>query len=170
MKGQLLITTTLVTGLSAGLFYAWAVSVIPGTKRVTDLAYIEVMQSINRAILNPWFLVIFIGPLLLIGLSAYSQFKAGNIDVFALLLAAGLTYLIGTFGVTAFGNVPLNDALDKVQWQDFDAQSLFNIRNNYELKWNRLHTVRTLFSILSFLLSLLATYQGAREFKSILQF
>lgn len=53
IKTITLFAAALLTGLSAGLFYAWAVSVIPGTRKVTDMIYLETMQSINRAIRNP---------------------------------------------------------------------------------------------------------------------
>jgi hypothetical protein len=36
-----LYTAILLTGLSAGLFVAWQVSVIPGTKWVQDSVYLE---------------------------------------------------------------------------------------------------------------------------------
>ena len=67
----------LLTGLSAGLFYAWEVSVIPGTKRVADASYIETMQHINRAIINPAFMLIFFGSLLVQALAVY-QYKGSE--------------------------------------------------------------------------------------------
>lgn len=155
MKGLLPLITTLLTGLSSGLFYAWAVSVIPGTKRISDMAYIETMQSINRAILNPWFLLIFLGPLLFSGLAAYQKFQIGETEWFALILISGIIYLVGTIGVTALGNVPLNDALDKVVLQAQDSTSLHEIRVTYETKWNRLHLIRTIFSVLAFFINLM---------------
>ena len=48
-----LAAATILTGLSAGLLYGWRVSVIPGTRRTSSHAYVETMQAINRAILNP---------------------------------------------------------------------------------------------------------------------
>ena len=63
-KGTTLLIAILLTGLSARLFYAWEVSVIPGTKRIPNRAYLETMQSINRAILHPAFYIIFFGSLL----------------------------------------------------------------------------------------------------------
>ena len=41
MKSLSLYAAVTLTGLSAGLFYAWAVSVIPGTQRVIDTTYLE---------------------------------------------------------------------------------------------------------------------------------
>jgi len=156
IKTITLILAITLTGLSAGLFYAWAVSVIPGTRRVVDLTYLETMQSINRAILNPAFFLIFFGSLLLLIVSTVQQYQQGS--TFWLLLAAALTYLIGTFGVTAFGNVPLNDALDVLELGELSQEIIASTRKNYEAKWNRLHMIRTVFSVLSFLFALVAAF------------
>ncbi len=157
MKGYTLLITTFLTGLSSGLFYAWAVSVIPGTKRIGDMAYVETMQSINRAIINPWFIVIFLGPVLFYGLSAVNRFQAGDIKTFTIILTAGIVYLIGTIGTTAFGNIPLNEAFDKVSISMESGVSIQRVREAYETKWNRLHLIRTVFSVMAFLLSLVAS-------------
>ena len=77
------------------------------------------MQSINRAILNPVFYATFMGTLFLLPLSTWFQYNAGGTSrAFLFLLSASLVYAVGTFGVTIFGNVPLNETLDK-----FDIQS-----------------------------------------------
>ena len=153
-----------LTGLSAGFFYAWEVSVIPGTRKVTDLVYLETMQSINRAILNPAFFLIFFGSLLLLIVSTIQQYQAGM--TFWILFTAAVTYLIGTFGVTAFGNVPLNNALDVIDLSNLSIDQLNKFRLDYELKWNRLHMIRTVFAVLSFLLSLLAVFAHLKTIKS----
>ncbi len=148
----------LLTGLSAGLFYAWEVSVIPGTKRIPDRSYLETMQSINRAILNPAFFIIFFGSLLFLLSGSYMQYRAAVNLSFWFMLGATLTYLIGTFGVTVFGNVPMNEALDAVNLNDLNIESLKSTRMAYEGKWNQWHRVRTVFSVLAFVLSLLAVF------------
>lgn len=156
IKSTTLFSAILLTGLSAGLFYAWSVSVIPGTKRVSDITYLETMQAINRAILNPAFYTIFFGSVLLLGLSTFQHFPDKR--TFAYLLAATLVYLIGTFGVTAFGNVPLNNGLDVLNLTELGADQMAQIRQAYEVKWNRLHTIRTLFAVCAFILSLLGVW------------
>ena len=156
IKSFILFTGIILTGLSAGLFYAWMVSVIPGTRKVIDITYLESMQSINRAILNPAFFIIFMGSPIALGISTVQQFNSGT--SFWLLLAATLTYLLGTFGVTAFGNVPLNDALEAVNLAEFSELEASAFRSSYERKWNRLHLVRTVFSVLSFVLALLSVF------------
>ena len=57
----LLFGSTLSSGLTAGLFFGWAVSVIPGTTKVSDRNYVATMQSINVAIINPIFMLSFLG-------------------------------------------------------------------------------------------------------------
>ena len=156
IKSITLFLAVLLTGLSAGLFYAWAVSVIPGTKRVADAIYLETMQSINRAILNPAFYLIFFGSLILLAVSTFQHFKSGL--TFWLILAALLTYLVGTFGVTSLGNVPLNNTLDALNLSELTAEIQTTTRQQFEVKWNRLHMIRTVFSVLSFLLSLLGIF------------
>lgn len=152
IKSITLFSAILLTGLSAGLFYAWTVSVIPGTRKVLDLTYLQSMQSINRAILNPAFYLIFMGSPLVLVISTIQQFQSG--PKFWLLLAATLLYLLGTFGVTVFGNVPLNDALDVLDLTQLGEKEIKDFRANYEEKWNKLHWIRTGFGVLSFVFSL----------------
>jgi uncharacterized membrane protein len=155
-KSFTLFAAIILTGLSAGLFYSWSVSVIPGTRKIIDITYLESMQSINRAILNPAFYLIFMGSPLVLALSTFQHFKSGTI--FWILLAATLLYVIGTFGVTIFGNVPLNDALDALDLASLSDIQRSEFRNSYETKWNRLHWIRTVFSVLAFIISLISLF------------
>jgi uncharacterized membrane protein len=160
IKSITLFTAVILTGLSAGLFYAWAVSVIPGTRRVVDLTYLESMQSINREILNPAFFLVFFGSPVALALSTLQQ--RDTTATFWWLLAATATYLVGTFGVTAFGNVPLNDTLEVLDLAGLTEPEITDFRTSYESPWNRLHWVRTVFAVLAFLCSLLAVFTGFR--------
>lgn len=155
-KSLTLFSAIVLTGLSAGLFYAWSVSVIPGTRKIIDISYLESMQSINRAILNPAFYLTFIGSPIALALSTGQHYKSGTI--FWFLLAATLLYLIGTFGVTVFGNVPLNDALDILDLGELNDTEKNKFRTAYETKWNRFHWIRTVFSLLAFIISLLGLF------------
>lgn len=150
IKTTALLLAIFLTGLSAGLFYAWQVSVIPGTKRIMDSSYLEAMQSINRAILNPAFYLVFFGSLVMLIISAIQEYQASSGLAFWLLLIAVLAYFVGTFGVTVFGNVPLNEALDKVPLSGLSIAELEETRQSYEGRWNLLHTIRTIFSVLAF--------------------
>lgn len=150
MKGNILLITVLLTGLSAGLFYAWQVSIIPGTRKTPDLTYLESMQSINREILNPLFFLIFFGPMLMMILSAIGLYQTHNLQTFIWVFIAALIYIIGTVGVTAFGNVPMNNTLETFELSQFSMAQLKDARIAYEGKWNQYHLIRTGFSVVSF--------------------
>ena len=160
MKSLTLFAATILVGLSAGLFYAWLVSVIPGTRKVADINYLETMQSINRAILNPAFFLIFIGSPIVMAISSIQQWNSG--PTFWFLLGATLVYLVGTFGVTIWGNVPLNDMLDTLNLSEITETEIIEFRSNYEKKWNMWHWVRTVFSVISFLLMLAGVISYAK--------
>ena len=162
IKTTVLFLAIILTGLSSGFFYAWEVSVIPGTKQVSDSNYLETMQIINRAVLNPAFFLIFFGSLIVLMGSSYLQYTAASKLSFWFMLAATLTYLIGTFGVTVVGNVPLNEGLDVVVLEELGKEAMHETRMAYEGKWNRLHTIRTVFSVIAFLFSLLAAFSDNR--------
>ena len=56
------ISTILLTGLSAGLCFTWTNAITPGIGRLDDLGYLQSFQEMNRAIINPIFLIVFFGP------------------------------------------------------------------------------------------------------------
>ncbi len=156
MKTTIFFTTVLLNALSAGFFYAWSVSVILGTKKVGDSTYLETMQNINREILNPLFFVVFFGSLITLILTTYLQYS--HKPVFWFVVASTIVYLIGTFGVTAFGNVPLNNELEALDISQLSLPELQDFRSYYEDAWNRLHSIRTIAGLLSFILLLIATF------------
>ncbi len=162
-QNALLGASILATGLMSGLWYGWAVSVIPGTRRVPDGTYITTMQSINRAIINPAFVVPFMGiPALLAGASVV-QFRAGDSRRGWLLAGATATYVLGVLGVTVGGNVPLNDALDAFDLPDADERAVGIRRRTYERPWNRWHYLRTVGNMGSFALVSAAAIVAAAE-------
>jgi uncharacterized membrane protein len=152
VKATLLISVIL-TGLIAGLFFAYACSVNLGLARLTDTEYLKAMQSINRAILNPWFFTAFLGALILLPLTTGLVYKhEGATLVFYYLLAAALVYALAVFGVTVLGNVPLNEALDKFDLATTASEEIKRQREIFEGPWNRLNLIRTLASVISFAL------------------
>ncbi len=150
-----LFASIILTGLSAGLFYAWAVSVIPGTKQIQSITYMETMQSINKAIINPAFFLIFFGSLFAMAGASFFEFSNDK-TVFTIILLATFIYLVGTLVVTVFGNVPLNEELEALRLNELSSDRIENFRNYYETKWNRLHMIRTAFSLISFALLVIA--------------
>lgn len=151
---SLLFLTAISTALVAGLFYAYSCSVNPGLGRLPDAGYLAAMQSINRAILNPVFFASFLGSLVLLPLCSWVY--RGDTSALWYLLAATGMYFGGVFGVTMAGNVPLNNALDKLELSGASAAQLAKYRESFEQRWNRLNLVRTVAAILTLVLVVLA--------------
>jgi len=141
------------SGLMAGLFYAYACSVNLGLGRLPDAGYLAAMQSINRAILNPAFLLVFMGAVLFFPIGVYRIYTPPASLSFWLLLAAAFFYIVGVFGITMVCNVPLNDMLDKYDLSGATPQMLSRMRTDFEGPWNAWNLVRTIAAILSFLLA-----------------
>ena len=163
IKNALLGGSIVATGLMSGLWYGWAVSVIPGTRRIPDSTYIATMQSINKAIINPAFIIPFMGIPALLGGAAFVQFRAGDTRRGWLLAGAACTYVLGVLGVTIGGNVPLNDALDSFDLAGADDQAIGNRRRTYQTPWNRWHHLRTAANLGSFALATAAAIVAAAE-------
>ncbi|MFG3703229.1 DUF1772 domain-containing protein [Micromonospora sp. NPDC047670] len=135
---------TLTTGLMAGLFLAYTCSVMPGLGATDDRTLIGAMQSINRKILNGWFLTAFLGAVLLLTVAAAAHLSRGG-PVLFWTLAALVCYLV-TVGVTMGLNVPLNDRLEAAGPVDRIGDPA-EVRAWFEATWVRWNLVRTVSSV-----------------------
>jgi uncharacterized membrane protein len=144
-----LLVTTFFTGLTAGLCFTWANAVTPGIGRLDDLGFLHAFQQMNRAIINPIFIVVFMGPMIT-HIANIFLFKSDNSTVFWLVLTAAILYLIGLVLMTVLGNVPLNEMIDKVDLLSATPEELASLREQFEVRWNRFHIVRTITTSLSF--------------------
>ena len=105
----LLGSATVVTGLMAGFFFAYACSVMVGLARTGDRTFIEAMQWINATVRNVAFGPAFFGALVLTGAAAgvaVLRRHPGRRWV----VAAAVLYA-SAFLVTMGFSVPLNDQL-----------------------------------------------------------
>ena len=159
MNHLILFTTAVTTALVAGLLYGYSCSVNPALSSLTDYEYLKAMQQINSAILNPWFFMTFTGSLLLLPVSVWMQARSGDTTGFYFQLAATLLYLAGVFGVTIFGNVPLNQQLANTDLQSSSAQIMHEMRRSFEVPWGRFHQLRTWASILTLICVIISCIQ-----------
>src|SRR6056297_2684728 len=150
LKFIVLVLGILFTGLTAGLCFTWSNAVTPGIGRLDNLTFLKSFQSMNRAIINWKFMIVFFGPVLLLFLNTY-LFKENNTS-FWLFLIAALLFFAGIGLVTILGNVPLNEVLDKSHLEELSKSELQELRNKFEQPWNRWHTIRTISSISAFVL------------------
>lgn len=146
----------LLTGLLAGLFYGFNCSVVKGLGNLQDEVYLYAFQSINKEIQNPYFFLSFLGSLLVLPVTSWFCFKNGDSLPFYLLLSATSIYLIGVFGVTVLGNVPLNEQLARFPINSATENEISLMRKSFETAWNRHHSIRTVAAIAAFSLTILS--------------
>lgn len=129
----LLAATVLCSGLMAGLFAAFAYSVMPGLRRADDRTLVVAMQRINVAIVNPLFLVLFFGGLV-VAIAAWWTVRGQALGPWT--LAAAILYTAALV-VTVAVNVPLNNALAAAGSTD-----VASARAAFEHRWVVANAVR----------------------------
>jgi uncharacterized membrane protein len=139
-----LVAATVTSGLLAGLFYAYAVSVMRGLGRTADRTFVESVQQINLAILNGWFALAFVGAPLSTVSAVVLHLGEGDQAALAWTVLALVLSLV-TLAVTFTVNVPLNDDLASVAAGDIGMA-----RQRFEGRWVRWNLVRTISSAAAF--------------------
>lgn len=134
------VATLLGSALIGGIFFAFSSFVMKALARVPSSEGIAAMQSINVVVLNPSFLGIFMGTAVISLLVTVLAVKGWSTPSAPYFLAGALLYLVGTFLVTVFGNVPLNDRLAAVVATDPASVAVWE---HYLDRWTLLNTIRT---------------------------
>jgi uncharacterized membrane protein len=125
--------------LLGGLYFAFSAFIMRAL-RDSGQAGITAMNSINRAILRSAFMPLFFGTTLASGaLAVIGLLNLGDTGSLC-LVAGGLLYVAGMFGVTMLFNVPLNNALQNVTTESRTGTAIWN---DYLLRWTRWNHVRT---------------------------
>ncbi|MEL7215815.1 MAG: anthrone oxygenase family protein [Pseudomonadota bacterium] len=119
-------------GLMGGFFFAWTNPAMMGFARTSPATYVAAMQSINAAVQNPVFFVLFFGtvPLGLL-VAAASGFAPA-------VVFAALCYGFAV-AITIFGNVPMNSEM--AEWT-LDALPPAREIEAFRLRWMHLNTAR----------------------------
>ncbi|MDI3424292.1 anthrone oxygenase family protein [Streptomyces luteolus] len=135
----LTLVAALGCGLVAGVFFAFSTSVMRTLAALPPAQGIAAMQKLNVLIINPWFLLVFVGTAGVCVVVAVVTFVLWpDPGTVALLLGSAL-YLFGSFGVTVAANIPRNDALAKL---DPQAQESVEPWRSYVREWTAWNHVR----------------------------
>jgi uncharacterized membrane protein len=136
--------TALGCGLMAGVFFAFSVFVMSALARLQPAQGIAAMQSINITAVSPLFMtVLFVTAVACIFLTI-SVLSNWHQPRSIYLLVGSLLYLIGTVLVTIAFNVPLNDALAKVEPNSPSGASLWASYLTTWTNWNHLRMISAL--------------------------
>jgi uncharacterized membrane protein len=135
-----LLVAALVAGLQAGTYFTWATGVMPGLAMVDDRTFVDAVQQMNIAIVNPVFIATFLGaPLLAAAAAVVAGPQARPWAIAATALA------VGTLVISFAGNIPLNDALEHAGNVD-RIKDLHAVRTDFEGLWVKLNIGRCLTS------------------------
>lgn len=147
-------------GLTAGIFYAFSTFVMAALGRLPPAEGIAAMNAINVAVINPWFMAVFIGtPLLCAGaaiLAVVNWSAPGSFHI----LAAAILYVAGSVLVTMLFNVPLNTALAAAVPTSPEGVALWTRYLSEWTFWNHLRTAAPLAATALFIVGLLLQKNG----------
>jgi uncharacterized membrane protein len=144
----LVVCATIGVGLMSGLYWSFAIAVMPGLKDADDRVFVSVMQTINRRIQNVWFISLFLASVLLPVATAVTLLVSGDAETRASGIA-GAVLAILPFAITVAGNIPLNNTLESVG-DSGEIKDPATVRWTYEGPWTRLNLWRTVSSTLAF--------------------
>lgn len=149
-----LIVAALSSGLLAGVYFAFSTFIMQAFARLPADRGIAAMQSINTTIVRSPFIALF---LLTAALSVFIAVMAilywrGGISL--LMLTGAALYIVASFLSTMVFNVPLNDALDKVDGHTAEGAQLWSTYLSDWTHWNHVRTVASLLAACAFVRAL----------------
>ncbi len=134
----LLCFAILGAGISTGLLFIFSNTVMPVLAKQDEAHSIRTMQAINDVIVNPLFVVFYMGT----GVASIAIFVLswlGDRNLFALLGA--LIYVFGVVILTMAYHVPRNNALDDVDAATEAGKAYWRV---YQTEWTRWNHVRAI--------------------------
>jgi uncharacterized membrane protein len=146
MLTTLALLVCLGAAIVGGVFFAFSTFVMKALAQLPPSQGIAAMQRINVVVLNPLFLGVFVGTAVLAVVCVAAGFFAWGTPRSVLLVAAGVLYLFGSFGVTAAFNVPRNERLARMASGSEEAAAYWT---TYVREWQRWNHVRTAASVAS---------------------
>ena len=142
IRGIVLLAATVLTGLMAGIYFAFSVAVMPGLGRSDDRTFVEAMQRINVAIQNGWFGLAFGGALVLGLVAAFQHWHGEGRPALPWIIAGVVLYVISLL-ITMGLSVPLNNQL-AAAGSPGRIHDLAAVRARFEATWVHWNVARTL--------------------------
>ena len=140
---------TIATGLMAGVFGLYAHTIMRGLGATDDRTFVGAFQAIDRAIINPTFMVNFFGALVLDGAAAALQIGEGGRGVLAWTVVAFALYL-SVVAITVVVHVPLNDRI-KAAGDVQEIPDVAAVRARFhETRWAAWNTARAAATTIAF--------------------
>ncbi|PVZ14950.1 anthrone oxygenase family protein [Actinomycetospora cinnamomea] len=129
-----------LSALLAGLYLAFSLTIMPALARMPDRVLVTVMQAVNRVILRPAFLLLFLGAPLTAVAAVVLLLVHGAPATSVVLAGVGGVLQVASLVMTVVVHVPRNEALDRADPDD--ADDVVRAREAFERPWTRAHRVR----------------------------
>jgi uncharacterized membrane protein len=152
----LVVAAAVGSGVIGGVFFAFSVMVMRPLASLPSQHGVAAMQAVNVDALRPPFLGVFVGTALVSAAAVVGALVDWD-DASPYVLAGGLLYVVGSFGLTAAYHVPRNEALDKV---DPTAATASDHWARYVREWTTANHVRAAAAIAAALLLTVALNVG----------
>ncbi|MBO6639721.1 MAG: DUF1772 domain-containing protein [Roseitalea sp.] len=144
-----------------GVFLAFSDFIMRSLALTGGRGGIEAMQIINREVFRWVFMALFLGMAAVSPIIAgYGAFGLSG-PAGMLVTLAGLVYLIGCFSVTVFFNVPMNEALGRMEMSSDTTRDYW--LQTYVSRWTFWNSVRTIACALSAALLLFGLFWMSQD-------
>jgi uncharacterized membrane protein len=151
MRREIVIAIATVTamgcGLMSGIFFAFSDFVMKALSLQPPESAIRSMQAINIQIVNPVFLMLFVGtPLLMTVLAVVGALRFAQSGSKLLLLGSAI-YLLGALAITVMVNIPLNNRLARLDAASLEASQFWLKYVSEWVAWNHVRAAAAALSV-----------------------
>lgn len=160
MLTLVLALAVLAAAWSAGFFWAWSFTVMPGLANAPPDAAIAAMRAVNEGIRTAGFAFVFFGPALLAAFAGGIGLARGHSVTGWLALAAAAVSAAGVIGTTFAFNLPLNDQLARAA---VTAETAGRVWADYAVPWTGWNHLRTTMATAALGLLIGAAIRASRD-------
>jgi len=146
------LTFVLLSG-AYGVYFAYSNSVVPGLDRVDAEQAVAAMRRMNVVIVNPIFLLSFLGPVITGAATGFLLLGLDETTPALLFFASTVVYLFGSIILTGAVNIPLNNALENSTSTDWEQRWA-----DFSPRWRKWNLARALLSMTSLALAGIGLY------------
>jgi len=138
------LSIAIASAVMAGVFFAFSSFIMTALGNIKPAEGIRAMQRINIDVFCWSFSLLFFGiPLASLGLAVFAVWQWSQPNSLYYLMGS-IVYLAGSFVVTIAGNVPLNNALARLDPEAHNAIDEWRTYLAYWTRWNHIRAVACL--------------------------
>jgi len=148
LRIAVLLAATVTMGIGAGVYLLYSFAIMPGLRRVSDRTFVGAFQQIDKAIVGPFLLIFFFGPLILTILAGALHLGQEERSVLPWIGIAFILQL-AILAITLVINVPLNNGI-KAAGNPDTIDDISAVRQRFdEARWGGWNLFRSVTSTVS---------------------